>query len=130
MTLAANEVSRPLRPITLAAISGLAKHCSSSSQSGTRSSQPTQMMLGGCASALWNLTPAYGNGFLHPGGARRNEATAKALLRWAAAERETWLDAVPNDPLLPTRILPSDYLGQQAIDLPPKAWAWAEVLWV
>ena len=32
----------------------------------------------------------------------------------AAAERETWLDAVTNDPLLPGRILPSDYLGQQA----------------
>ena len=73
------------------------------------------MMLGGCASALWNLTPAYGNGFLHPGGARRNEATAKALLRWAAAEREAWLDAVTNDPLLPGRILPSDDWGQQAL---------------
>ena len=44
----------------------------------------------------------------------RNDAAAKALLRWAAAERETWLDAVTNDPLLPGRILPSDYLGQQA----------------
>ena len=40
--------------------------------------------------------------------------TAKALLRWAAAEREAWLEAVTNDPLLPGRILPSDYLGQQA----------------
>ena len=49
-----------------------------------------------------------------PGGALRNDAAAKALLRWAAAERQTWLDAVTNDPLLPARILPSDYLGQQA----------------
>ena len=49
-----------------------------------------------------------------PGGALRNDAAAKALLRWAAAERETWLDAVTNDPLLPGRILPSDYLGQKA----------------
>ena len=49
-----------------------------------------------------------------PSGALRNDAAAKALLRWAAAERETWLDAVTNDPLLPGRILPSDYLGQQA----------------
>ena len=49
-----------------------------------------------------------------PGGALRNDATAKALLRRAAAEREAWLDAVTNDPLLPGRILPSDYLGQQA----------------
>ncbi|MBI5774105.1 MAG: hypothetical protein HZA89_10230 [Verrucomicrobia bacterium] len=49
-----------------------------------------------------------------PGGALRNDAAAKALLRWAAAEREAWLEAVTNDPLLPGRILPSDYLGQQA----------------
>jgi DNA-binding transcriptional regulator PaaX len=49
-----------------------------------------------------------------PGGALRNDAAAKTLLRWAAAEREAWLDAVTNDPLLPGRILPSDYLGQQA----------------
>jgi DNA-binding transcriptional regulator PaaX len=37
------------------------------------------------------------------------------LLRWAAAEREAWLEAVTHDPLLPGRILPSDYLGQQAM---------------
>ena len=49
-----------------------------------------------------------------PAGALRNEAAAKALLRWAAAEREAWLEAVTIDPLLPGRILPSDYLGQQA----------------
>ena len=35
-------------------------------------------------------------------------------MKRGAAERETWLDAVTNDPLLPGRILPSDYLGQQA----------------
>ena len=29
-----------------------------------------------------------------PGGALRNDAAAKALLRWAAAERETWLDEI------------------------------------
>jgi len=49
-----------------------------------------------------------------PGGALRNDAAAKALLRWAGAEREAWLDAVTHDPLLPGRILPADYLGQQA----------------
>ncbi len=49
-----------------------------------------------------------------PGGALRNDAASKTLLRWAAAEREAWLEAVTNDPLLPGRILPSDYLGQQA----------------
>jgi phenylacetic acid degradation operon negative regulatory protein len=49
-----------------------------------------------------------------PGGELRNEAAAKALLSWAAAERSAWLAAVTIDPLLPGRILPSDYLGQQA----------------
>ena len=49
-----------------------------------------------------------------PAGAMRNETEGKAMLRWAAAERESWLDAVTNDPLLPQRILPSDYLGQRA----------------
>jgi phenylacetic acid degradation operon negative regulatory protein len=49
-----------------------------------------------------------------PGGALGNEAAAKALRVWAAAEREAWLDAVTQDPLLPERILPTGYLGQQA----------------
>jgi DNA-binding transcriptional regulator PaaX len=49
-----------------------------------------------------------------PGGSLGNEAAAKVLRRWATAEREAWLDAVTNDPLLPERILPADYLGQQA----------------
>jgi phenylacetic acid degradation operon negative regulatory protein len=49
-----------------------------------------------------------------PDGALRNEATSKALLHWAAMEREAWLDAVTIDPLLPERILPPDYLGQAA----------------
>ena len=49
-----------------------------------------------------------------PAGALRNEAAAKALQRWAAAERAAWLEAVTIDPLLPTRILPADYLGQPA----------------
>ena len=37
------------------------------------------------------------------------------MLRWAAAEREAWLEAVTNDPLLPGRLLPSDYLRQPAL---------------
>lgn len=49
-----------------------------------------------------------------PGGELRDETASKALLRWASAERAVWLDAVTNDPLLPQRILPSDYLGQRA----------------
>lgn len=42
------------------------------------------------------------------------EANARALLRWAAAERGAWLDAVTIDPLLPERILPPGYRGRQA----------------
>jgi phenylacetic acid degradation operon negative regulatory protein len=49
-----------------------------------------------------------------PDNALGNFAAAKALLRWSATEREAWLDAAINDPLLPGRLLPSDYLGQQA----------------
>jgi phenylacetic acid degradation operon negative regulatory protein len=49
-----------------------------------------------------------------PCGALGNETAAKALLRWAGAEREAWLAAVKSDPLLPERILPADYLGRQA----------------
>ena len=37
------------------------------------------------------------------------------MRRWAAAERKAWLDAVTNDSMLPGRILPSNYLGQQAL---------------
>ncbi len=50
----------------------------------------------------------------HPTAALRNERAAKALLRWAMTERETWLHAVTSDPLLPARLLPSDYLGERA----------------
>lgn len=49
-----------------------------------------------------------------PASPLRNEAAAKALLRWATAEREAWWDAVSHDPLLPRRILPPGYLGQTA----------------
>ena len=49
-----------------------------------------------------------------PDGALRNDRAANSLSRWAAAERAAWLEAVTNDPLLPSRILPADYLGQPA----------------
>jgi phenylacetic acid degradation operon negative regulatory protein len=49
-----------------------------------------------------------------PNAAIRSERAAKTLLSWAAAEREAWLEAVTNDPLLPEPILPPDYLGQKA----------------
>jgi DNA-binding transcriptional regulator PaaX len=44
----------------------------------------------------------------------RSHPSARALLLWAAAERAAWMNAVSNDPLLPARILPSDYLGEKA----------------
>jgi phenylacetic acid degradation operon negative regulatory protein len=49
-----------------------------------------------------------------PREALRNETAAKALLGWAATERKAWLEAVTNDPLLPEKLLPSDYLGQKS----------------
>jgi phenylacetic acid degradation operon negative regulatory protein len=49
-----------------------------------------------------------------PRAALQGIGAAKVLLRWAAAEREAWLDAVQQDPLLPERILPHDYLGRRA----------------
>jgi phenylacetic acid degradation operon negative regulatory protein len=45
--------------------------------------------------------------------ALNSETAARSLLRWAATERQAWLNAVTNDPLLPQRILPPDYLGQR-----------------
>lgn len=49
-----------------------------------------------------------------PRSALQSEETARAMLRWAAMEREAWIQAVTCDPLLPARILPSGYLGEQA----------------
>ena len=49
----------------------------------------------------------------HPEGSLQNEAAARALLRWATMEREAWIEAVTQDPLLPQSILPADYLGQK-----------------
>jgi DNA-binding transcriptional regulator PaaX len=49
-----------------------------------------------------------------PTGDLENEASAKVLQRWFEAERKAWLSAATADPLLPERLLPSDYLGKQA----------------
>jgi phenylacetic acid degradation operon negative regulatory protein len=49
-----------------------------------------------------------------PIGAAQTHAAAKSLLQWAATEREAWLKAVTNDPLLPAQLLPPGYLGQEA----------------
>jgi len=38
---------------------------------------------------------------------------AAPLRRWARSEREAWLQAVSNDPLLPRALLPKDYLGER-----------------
>jgi phenylacetic acid degradation operon negative regulatory protein len=49
-----------------------------------------------------------------PASALQTRAAAKSLLQWAAAERKAWLEAVTSDPLLPARLLPPGYLGQEA----------------
>ncbi len=48
-----------------------------------------------------------------PAGGLGSEAAAKELRRWATAERESWLEALTNDPLLPQRLLPAGYLGKR-----------------
>jgi phenylacetic acid degradation operon negative regulatory protein len=44
-----------------------------------------------------------------------------ALLRWSEQENRSWLQAVGVDPLLPTKLLPSGYLGKKAFHLRKKA---------
>lgn len=39
------------------------------------------------------------------------------LLRWAQSEQALWLRAVSADPLLPSVLLPSDYMGQRTWEL-------------
>jgi DNA-binding transcriptional regulator PaaX len=49
-----------------------------------------------------------------PRASLRDETAAKALRRWAIAEREAWLTAVTSDPLLPEPLLPEEYDGRRA----------------
>jgi phenylacetic acid degradation operon negative regulatory protein len=49
-----------------------------------------------------------------PGRTPADQTAAMAWRRWAAEERAAWLAAVSNDPLLPERLLPADYLGRRA----------------
>lgn len=49
-----------------------------------------------------------------PDRALHSKDAAKELLRWAQVERKAWLGAVENDPLLPSCLLPSHYLGQKS----------------
>jgi len=44
----------------------------------------------------------------------KDKAAALKFLQWLSRERKSWLDAVTRDPLLPKRLLPSNYLGQKA----------------
>jgi phenylacetic acid degradation operon negative regulatory protein len=48
-----------------------------------------------------------------PSGSLRDSGAAKVMQRWAAAERQAWLDAVSADPLLPQELLPAEYLGRR-----------------
>jgi phenylacetic acid degradation operon negative regulatory protein len=43
-----------------------------------------------------------------------DQAAAKSFRKWASREREAWLSAVADDPLLPAALLPRDYLGRKA----------------
>jgi phenylacetic acid degradation operon negative regulatory protein len=49
-----------------------------------------------------------------PGRSPKDKAAATRFLRWMSEERKAWLDAITIDPLLPARILPTNYLGQKA----------------
>lgn len=49
-----------------------------------------------------------------PAGALRTIEAARALRRWAAEERASWLKAISVDPLLPRELLPVGYLGVTA----------------
>src|SRR5947207_9655580 len=44
----------------------------------------------------------------------KNEAAMKKLFRWMSEEHEAWLAAIRIDPLLPSWLLPRNYLGQKA----------------
>jgi phenylacetic acid degradation operon negative regulatory protein len=42
------------------------------------------------------------------------KAAATAFHHWLRAERQTWLDAMRSDPLLPVQLLPPGYAGREA----------------
>jgi DNA-binding transcriptional regulator PaaX len=49
-----------------------------------------------------------------PTGMLHGELCAKAFRRWLSAEREAWLSAVKQDPLLPEVLWPETYPGRKA----------------
>lgn len=54
----------------------------------------------------------------NPPGRKRGEKLDFAKLReWARQERAAWMAALWADPLLPSRLLPSDYLGKRVWEL-------------
>jgi phenylacetic acid degradation operon negative regulatory protein len=48
----------------------------------------------------------------HPRQQPQNPSDAKSLHNWLRAERNSWLDVMNYDPLLPATLLPTDYLGR------------------
>jgi len=49
-----------------------------------------------------------------PCGPLNNETAAKAFHRWHREERDAWMEALRQDPLLPGSLLPGSYAGRQA----------------
>jgi phenylacetic acid degradation operon negative regulatory protein len=49
-----------------------------------------------------------------PGKLVFDKSGAQELRRWAAMERIAWLEAISADPLLPRKLLPQGYRGQEA----------------
>jgi hypothetical protein len=41
--------------------------------------------------------------------------TGPRLVEWARRENAAWIAAIKTDPLLPSRLLPPGYLGQEAL---------------
>ena len=51
-----------------------------------------------------------------PRGRLNSEVAAKAFHRWLREERETWMEALWHDPLLPNALLPYGYAGRRACE--------------
>jgi phenylacetic acid degradation operon negative regulatory protein len=50
----------------------------------------------------------------YPGGQFNSDAAAEVFRRWVGEERQAWLEALKDDPLLPESLLPAGYLGREA----------------
>jgi phenylacetic acid degradation operon negative regulatory protein len=49
-----------------------------------------------------------------PRGPMNSEPSARSFHRWLREEREAWIGALSNDPLLPSVLLPDGYVGIEA----------------